>query len=191
MLRTLQEGFERFLRNPLGEAVAAALFLLAATTGILLGGAALLYLSHLMPKKIDHPMMAQMQLLQQIQGVHRTTAAFWIGLFIWIIVLLPSFQSPFLGIPIGWILLQPLWCALLLTHRYDLPCAVALKSVYQLTLQSPAMAFRLYALGLLAFSGLFLFGVGIFITLPIALFATLRQLDDNHRELTSAIQRAY
>lgn len=190
MLRTLQEGLERFLRNPLGEAIAAALFLLASATGILLGGAALLYLSWLSPKH-DNPMMAQMQLMQQLQGVHRMKAAFWIGLVIWIIVILPSFQSPFFGIPIGWIVLQPLWCALLLTHRYDLPCGVALKSVYQLTLQSPAVAFRLYALGLLAFSGLFCFGVGIFITLPIALFATLRQLDDSHRELTSAIQRAY
>jgi hypothetical protein len=191
MFLFLREGFDRFLRNPLGETVAAALFLLASATGILLGGAALLYLSHLAPKKLDNPMMAQMQLLQQLQGVHRTTAAFWIGLIIWAIILLPSFQSPLFGIPMGWILLQPFWCALLLTHRYDLPCFIALKSVYHLTLQSPAIAFRLYTFGLLAFAGLFLFGIGIFITLPIALFATLRQLDDAHRELTSAIQHAY
>jgi hypothetical protein len=46
-------------------------------------------------------------------------------------------------------------------------------------------------LGLIAFSGLFCFGIGIFVTFPIALFATLRLLEQSQRELTLAIQRAY
>lgn len=191
MLTFLHEGLMRFLRNPLGEIVAAALFLLAALTGFLLGVASLLYLSHLTPKQSDDPMQARMQFLQQLQGTRRTATAFWLGLFIWGIAILPNLQSLVLGIPLAWFLMQPLWCALLMTYRYDLALPIALKSVFYLTTQTPAVALRLYALGLLAFSGLICFGFGIFLTLPIALYATLRVLDTAHPELTSAIQRAY
>jgi hypothetical protein len=58
-------------------------------------------------------------------------------------------------------------------------------------MDNPLLAAQMMLLGLIAFSGLFCFGIGIFVTFPIALFATLRLLEQSQRELTLAIQRAY
>lgn len=191
MLSHLQAGFQRFLRNPIGEVLAAALFLLAAVSGIFLGVGAILYLFHLSPNNNSHSPLAQLQIAQQLQGIHRTTTAFWLGIFLWIIAIFPSFQNLIFGIPFSWLLMQPLWCALLVSNRYDLSLSIALKTILHFTFDTPGAACRLYALGLLAFSGLFCFGIGIFITLPIAIEASLRQMELMHRELTAAIQRAY
>ena len=187
----LREGFDRFLRNPLGEAIAAMLFLFAAFTGILLGMGSILYLSHLSTDSAQNPMLARMRLLQPLQNPQRTSTAFWLGIMIWIIAILPNFQSVLLGIPIAWLLIQPLWSALLIANHYALSPLIALRTIWFLTLHAPAVAFRLYALGLLAFSGLFLFGIGICATLPISIFAALRVLETSRLEITAAIQRAY
>ncbi|MBQ9693660.1 MAG: hypothetical protein IJV69_02775 [Kiritimatiellae bacterium] len=191
MIAALQEGVRHFLRNPLQEALAAAFFLIAAITGLFLGVGALIYFVHLMPKSGLDPVTLQMQMLQRFRGTRRVNTAFWLGIIIWLIAVLPNTQNLFLGLPIAWLLIQPFWFALLITDHYDLSLPVALKATYTFTLDNPLLALQFVALGLLAFSGLLCFGIGIFVTLPIALVATLHLLASVQRELSLAIQRAY
>lgn len=191
MFLFLREGAERFFRNPLGEAIAAVLFLFAACTGLLLGVGSLLYISYLTTDPTQDPMLARMQRMQALQNPQRTSTAFWLGIIIWFIAILPNFQNLLFGIPVAWLIIQPFWCALLIANRYGLSVLIALRTVWFLTLHAPAVALPLYALGLLAFSGLLVFGIGICATLPIALFATLRVLETSRLEVTAAIQRAY
>ena len=191
MILALQEGLLRFLRNPLREALAAALFLFASLTGLFLGIGALLYLVHLMPKDNIDPVTFQLQMMQRFRGTRRVNTAFWLGIIIWVVAILPASQSLVLGIPASWLLVQPFWFALVLADCYDLALPVALKATLSFTMDNPLLATQMVLLGLIAFSGLFCFGIGIFITMPIALFATLRLLERSQRELTLAIQRAY
>lgn len=191
MFLFLREGVARFCRNPLGEAIAAVLFLFAACTGLLLGVGSLLYISYLTTDPTQDPMLARMQRMQALQNPQRTSTAFWLGIIIWFIAILPNFQNLLFGIPVAWLIIQPFWSALLIANRYGLSVLIALRTVWFLTLHAPAVALPLYALGLLAFSGLLVFGIGICATLPIALFATLRVLETSRLEVTAAIQRAY
>ena len=191
MMLALQEGLLRFLRNPLREAIAAALFLLASLTGLFLGIGALLYLVHLMPKEQIDPVTFQLQLVQRFRGTRRVNTAFWLGIIIWIVAILPASQNLIFGIPASWILVQPFWFALVLADCYDLALPITLKATFYFTMDNPLLAAQIVLLGLIAFSGLFCFGIGIFVTFPIALFATLRLLEQSQRELTLAIQRAY
>lgn len=191
MFLFLREGIERFFRNPFGEALIALLFLFAACTGLLLGVGSILYISHLTTERTNDPLLARMQMMQSLQNPQRTSTAFWLGILIWFIAILPNFQNLLFGIPVAWLIIQPFWCALLIANRYGLSVLIALRTVWFLTLHAPAVALPLYALGLLAFSGLLVFGIGICATLPIALFATLRVLETSRLEVTAAIQRAY
>ena len=179
------------MRDPLGEVLAAALFLLAAITGLFTGVGALMYLLHLAPKEGCDPITLQLQMMQRFRGTRRVSSAFWLGLLLWLIVVLPNLQNPIFGVPAAWLILQPVWLALLMADRYDLTLPIALKATYHFTMLSPAAAIQLYLLGLLAFAGLFCFGIGILITLPIALYAILRMMESVDRDLSIAVQRAY
>lgn len=190
MLPHLKDGFALFRANPVGESILAFLFLLACATGILLGPAAVLYLWHLNPQAPLGP-MRPLLLTQRLQGTRRVATAFWIGLMIWVIALLPSLRHPLLGMPAWLLLTQPLWLALILADRFDLSLPVALRATLHFLLNAPSKALPCLLLGLLAHAGLFLFGIGILITLPIALRATLCWLDGAPAELSAAIQRAY
>lgn len=191
MFSALQDGYRHFMRNPLGEIIAAALFIVAAITGLFTGIGALMYILHLVPKHGCDPIALQLQIMQRFRGTRRASSAFWLGLILWVIVVLPNLQNPIFGIPTSWLILQPIWLSLLIADHYDLALPVALKATYHFTLNTPKIAFQLYALGLLAFCGLFCFGIGIFITLPIALFATLRMMEFAERDLAIAVQRSY
>ncbi|MBR6802722.1 MAG: hypothetical protein IKM62_02745 [Kiritimatiellae bacterium] len=191
MISFLQDGYRHFMRDPLGEVLAAALFLLAAITGLFTGVGALMYLLHLAPKEGCDPITLQLQMMQRFRGTRRVSSAFWLGLLLWLIVVLPNLQNPIFGVPAAWLILQPVWLSLLMADRYDLTLPIALKATYHFTMLSPAAAIQLYLLGLLAFAGLFCFGIGIFITLPIALYAILRMMESVDRDLSIAVQRAY
>ncbi len=195
-LFALRDGWERFRANPAGEAVAAALFLLASLTGILFGPAALIYLWRLAPKGRDPfaevPFASNLLLLQRLQGTRRVSTAFWLGLGIWAFTVLPFFHHVLLlGIPLGVVLAQPLWLALAVADRFDLPLGVACRAVFRLLADAPGRAFPCLAFGLLAWAGILLFGIGILLTTPIALRALLRYLEGCERELAAAVQGAY
>lgn len=190
MIPCLKDGFTLFRANPVGESILAFLFLVACATGILLGPAAVLYLWHLNPQAPLGPMRALL-LTQRLQGSRRVATAFWLGLAMWVIAVLPSLHHPLLGIPACVLLIQPLWLALVLADRFDLPLPVALRATLRLFLDAPGKALPCVGFGLLAASGSLAFGIGVLITLPIALRATLRWLDNAPTELSAAIQRAY
>lgn len=190
MFSCLKDGFDIFRANPLGESLLALLFLLACATGILLGPAAVLYLWHFNPQAPEGPMRALL-LTQRLQGAKRMPTSFWLGLGIWFVAVLPSLHHPLLGIPAWLLLSQPLWIALLLADRFDLTLPVALRAAFGFLLNAPRKAFPCVLFGLLAASGVCLFGIGVLITLPIALRATLRWLDGAPVELAAAVQRAY
>ena len=97
-LFALRDGWERFRANPVGEAVAAALFLLASLTGILLGPAALVYLFRLAPKEgvpfAESSFAANLLLMQRLQGSRRVPTAFWLGLCLgWLPARCASFEG--------------------------------------------------------------------------------------------------
>lgn len=190
MFDCLKEGFDRFRANPVGEALLAFLFLVACATGILLGPAAVLYLWHLNPQVPEGPLRALL-LTQRLQGTRRMATAFWLGLGIWVVAVLPSLHHPLLGLPAWLLLTQPLWLAIVLTDRFDLSLPVAFRATLGFLIGSPAKALPCLLFGLLATSGVCLFGIGILITLPVALRATLRWLDTAPTELAAAIQKAY
>lgn len=190
MIACLKDGFDYFRSNPVGEAILAFLFLVACATGILLGPAAVLYLWHLSPMAPVGPLRA-LYLTQRLQGTRRIATAFWLGLGIWIIAVLPSLHHPLLGFPVWLLLTQPLWLALVLTDRFDLPLPVALRATLEFLFSAPAKAVPCLLFGLLAFSGTCLFGIGVLITLPVALRAMLRWLDGASVELSAAVQKAY
>lgn len=190
MLRLLQTSFRRFSLNPLGESLLTALFLLAACTGIFLGPAALLYLWHHNPQAPADPTRAVL-LTQRLQNSQRLPAAFWCGLIIWILLLLPGLADLILGVPAGIFLVQPVWIILLFADRFDLPLPLAAKAAVNLFSDAPRKGWQLILLGLIGFSGLFCFGIGILITLPVAVHAMLLLLEHSPAELASAVQKAY
>lgn len=190
MLYFLKRSFDRFCRNPLTETLLTGLFLLAACTGILLGPAALLYLWHHNPQVPNTPMRA-MLLTQRLQNTQRLPSAFWCGLILWIVALLPGLANPILGLSLWMIVVQPIWIILLFADRFDLPLLLAAKATFNLFQDAPQKAWQLVLLGVFGFSGLLCFGIGILITLPVAVHAMMLLLDSSPTELASAVQRAY
>lgn len=195
-LFALRDGWERFRANPVGEAVAAALFLLASLTGILLGPAALVYLFRLAPKEgvpfAESSFAANLLLMQRLQGSRRVPTAFWLGLGIWALTVLPVFHHVLVfGIPAGVVLAQPLWLGVVLADRFDLPPAIACRATLRLIAVFPGKALPCLAFGLLAWAGILLFGIGILLTMPIMFRALLRYLETCERELAAAVQGAY
>lgn len=193
-LEALRMGWARFCLAPLQFALATLLFLLLALTAILTGPAALLWMWYVSPERPVGPLgnlVGGMTLLNRLHGTNRIPAAFWLGLVIWVFGLLPGFHHALLGIiPLCVLLVQPLWLALVFVDRYNLRLSVALKSVTLLCLNVPSVALPAMAFGLLGWSGALLFGVGILITLPIAIHAQLRWLQDRYIFLVAAIQKA-
>ena len=193
-LEALRMGWARFCLAPLQFALATLLFLLLALTAILTGPAALLWMWYVSPERPVGPLgnlVGGMTLLNRLHGTNRIPAAFWLGLVIWVFGLLPGFHHALLSIiPLCVLLVQPLWLALVFVDRYNLRLSVALKSVTFLCLNAPSVALPAMAFGLLGWSGALLFGVGILITLPIAIHAQLRWLQDRHIFLVAAIQKA-
>lgn len=190
MTDLLRKSFRHFARNPIAESLLTGLFLLAACTGILLGPAAVLYLWHHNPQIPDTPMRAIL-LSQRLQNTHRLPAAFWCGLIIWIFAILPGLAHPVFGLSLWMIAVQPVWMVILLSDRFDLPLNLAGKTVFTLFQTAPRTALQLLLLGIIAFSGILLFGIGIFITLPVAVRAMHLLLDSSPTELASAVQQAY
>lgn len=189
MLTLLRRSFERFTRNPLAESLLTALFLLAACTGILLGPAALLYLWHHNPQAPETPLRA-MLLTQRLQNTRRLPTAFWCGLILWVVALI-GLTDPELGLPLWMILVQPLWVMILLADRFDLPLPLTAKAAFNFFRDAPQKAWALVLLGLFGFAGALCFGIGIFITLPVAVRAMLLLLEESPRELAAAVQKAY
>lgn len=190
MFTLLQRSFNRFCRNPLSESLLTGLFLLAACTGIFLGPAALLYLWHHNPQVPDSPLRA-MLLTQRLQNTQRLPTAFWCGLILWVVALLPGLADPILGLSLWMIVVQPIWIILLFTDRFDLPLPLAAKATFNLFRDAPQKAWQLVLLGVFGFAGLLCFGIGILITLPVAVYAMQLLLDSSPTELASAVQRAY
>lgn len=189
MLTLLHKSFCRFSRNPLAESLLTALFLLAACTGILLGPAALLYLWHHNPQLPDSPMRAVL-LSQHLQNSRRLPTAFWCGLILWTIALI-GLTDPEVGLPLWTLLVQPVWVILLFADRFDLTLSLAAKAAFNLFRDAPQKAWALVLLGLFGFAGVLCFGIGILITLPVAVRAMQLLLESSPRELASAVQKAY
>lgn len=192
MLKHLKQSFDYFSRMPLTESLLTGLFLLAACTGILLGPAAILYLWHHNPQAVcTPPPMRAVLLSQRLQNSQRLPTAFWCGLILWVMALLPGLANPVLGLSLWMIAVQPIWIILLFTDRFDLPLTLAAKATLNLFQDAPKTAWQLVLFGIFGFSGLLCFGIGILITLPIAVHAMLLLLDSSPTELASAVQRAY
>lgn len=190
MMAHLCEAWERFCRNPLPEALLCALFLLASMTGILLGPAALCYLWHHNPQNAITSPATALLLSQRLNGNARMQTAFWLGLAIWVMALLPLFASSLFGLPIWFFAIQPLWLAIAIADRFDLPLALTLRATLAFIQLAPAKAFLCMGLGLLGFLGICCFGVGILITLPVATRALMTTLDTCALPLAAAVQRA-
>lgn len=188
----LSRAWETFRSNPLGEALAALFFLIGTATGLLTGVSALLYTAWLRVAPASAPGPVRLMLLPgQIQGRFRVATAFWLGLILFILFLIPSLMHPLLGFPAWYVVGQPLWIALILTALYDLPFGVALRAVVNLAFAAPGPTLVLIGLGLLAFAGVAFFGIGLFVTVPLAFRAALLYLDDLRTEISAAIQKAY
>ena len=190
MMAHLREAWGRVCRNPLAEALLSALFLLASLTGILLGPAALCYLWHHNPQNAIPTPASALLLSQRLQGSARMQTAFWLGLAIWVMALLPLFASTLFGLPIWFFAIQPLWLAIAIADRFDLPLALTLRATVAFIQIAPAKAFTCMGLGLLGFLGICCFGIGLFITLPVATRALMTTLDTCALSLAAAIQRA-
>lgn len=190
MLVALRDGYHHFMRDPLRVAIATLLFLLTVSTGFLAGIGALIYIQYLKP---DANLPFQLRIFQHVRSMPRLTSAFLLGLSIWAICCFIPFLQSYLifGIPAAWIITQPLWFALLLADSYDLAPKIALKATCKFTCTYPLRAVKVYALGLLAFSGLLIFGLGVLFTLPVALFATLQLMNTMQQEFSLSIQQAY
>lgn len=197
----LREGWRFFCANPVREAALALLFFLGGLTGLFLGPAANLWLWHLEPNKPEEtllgdtllgPLVGQMALAQRLQVPHRLATCFWLGLLLWCVALIPAAHATLLGfIPVGLLLIQPLWLALVLADRFALPFGVACRATCNFIADAPGRAFGAMALGLAGGLGALLFFVGLFITLPVANRALLLWLSRCHADLAAAIQRAY
>jgi hypothetical protein len=159
MLQALHAGWHYFCNHYTGLVFATLGILLAASTGILFGLGAMLYLAYMTQQRDQAPLLSKLAIIQQLQGAYRLATMFWLGIAIWAIIVFPTFQSPFLGVPLSWLIIQPLWLALMMSFRYDLSLVTALKSVWHLTIAYPRVAIQLYLLGLLAFVGPF--GLGL------------------------------
>lgn len=190
MMLHLREAWERFCRDPLAEALLTALFLLASFTGILLGPAALCYLWHHNSQNAIRTSASVLLLTQRLQGSERMRTAFWLGLVIWVMALLPLFASSLFGLPVWFFAIQPLWLAIVIADRFDLPFALTLRATVAFIQLAPAKAFACMGLGLLGFLGVCCFGVGLLITLPVATRALMTTLDTCALSLAAAIQRA-
>lgn len=197
-LADLRGGWRFFCANPVAEAIFAALFFLAGLTGILLGPAAVMWLWHLNPSRAGAnplagtpfaPVFDQAFLAQRLQGP-RLAAAFWLGLTLWAVTFFFAAVSLFGLIPLGLLLAQPVWLALVLADRFGLPFAVACRVTLRFVRNAPARALAAMGFGLIGCAGAALAGVGLFITLPVANRALLLWLGRCHADLAAAIQES-
>ena len=197
-LADLRGGWRFFCANPVAEAIFAALFFLAGLTGILLGPAAVMWLWHLNPSRAGAnplagtpfaPVFDQAFLAQRLQGP-RLAAAFWLGLTLWAVTFFFAAVSLFGLIPLGLLLAQPVWLALVLADRFGLPFAVACRVTLRFVRNAPARALAAMGFGLIGCAGAALAGVGLFITLPVANRALLLWLGRCHAELAAAVQES-
>lgn len=197
-LADLRGGWRFFCANPVAEAIFAALFFLAGLTGILLGPAAVMWLWHLNPSRAGAnplagtpfaPVFDQAFLAQRLQGP-RLAAAFWLGLTLWAVTFFFAAVSLFGLIPLGLLLAQPVWLALVLADRFGLPFAVACRVTLRFVRNAPARALAAMAFGLIGCAGAALAGIGLFITLPVANRALLLWLGRCHADLAAAVQES-
>ena len=197
-LADLRGGWRFFCANPVAEAIFAALFFLAGLTGILLGPAAVMWLWHLNPSRAGAnplagtpfaPVFDQAFLAQRLQGP-RLAAAFWLGLTLWAVTFFFAAVSLFGLIPLGLLLAQPVWLALVLAVRFGLPFAVACRVTLRFVRNAPARALAAMGFGLIGCAGAALAGVGLFITLPVANRALLLWLGRCHADLAAAVQES-
>lgn len=197
-LADLRGGWRFFCANPVAEAIFAALFFLAGLTGILLGPAAVMWLWHLNPSRAGAnplagtpfaPVFDQAFLAQRLQGP-RLAAAFWLGLTLWAVSFFFAAVSLFGLIPLGLLLAQPVWLALVLADRFGLPFAVACRVTLRFVRNAPARALAAMGFGLIGCAGAALAGVGLFITLPVANRALLLWLGRCHADLAAAVQES-
>lgn len=197
-LADLRGGWRFFCANPVAEVIFAALFFLAGLTGILLGPAAVMWLWHLNPSRAGAnplagtpfaPVFDQAFLAQRLQGP-RLAAAFWLGLTLWAVTFFFAAVSLFGLIPLGLLLAQPVWLALVLADRFGLPFAVACRVTLRFVRNAPARALAAMGFGLIGCAGAALAGVGLFITLPVANRALLLWLGRCHADLAAAVQES-
>lgn len=197
-LADLRGGWRFFCANPVAEAIFAALFFLAGLTGILLGPAAVMWLWHLNPSRAGvnplagtpfAPVFDQAFLAQRLQGP-RLAAAFWLGLTLWAVTFFFAAVSLFGLIPLGLLLAQPVWLALVLADRFGLPFAVACRVTLRFVRNAPARALAAMGFGLIGCAGAALAGIGLFITLPVANRALLLWLGRCHADLAAAVQES-
>ena len=197
-LADLRGGWRFFCANPVAEAIFAALFFLAGLTGILLGPAAVMWLWHLNPSRAGAnplagtpfaPVFDQAFLAQRLQGP-RLAAAFWLGLTLWAVTFFFAAVSLFGLIPLGLLLAQPVWLAIVLADRFGLPFAVACRVTLRFVRNAPARALAAMGFGLIGCAGAALAGVGLFITLPVANRALLLWLGRCHADLAAAVQES-
>ncbi len=191
-IKTLQASWALFRRSPMMDAVATGLFLLISLTGVLTGGAMLLYTAYLGCTQSQIPVQLQwLMRMQQVQGVHKMRVAFWLGLGAWVLLFIPNLMATVLIFPLWYLVSLPLWLALLLTGRYDISLTVAGKMLWCLVTEAPALVGQLLLLALIGFGGCIFFGIGVLITLPVALRAILMLFDANEGRLRKALQKAY
>ncbi len=188
---SIQEGFQRIREKPLEDLLGVLLFLFGAMTGILFGFSALLYLWYCSHHRQLKNITSIFLFIQRLQGTQRLTSAFWLGLSIWGIFCLPILLPSEIGLLLWWLLIQPFWLALFLVDRFDLSLHTVFKTLIAFLQFAPKQFMVCIILGLLTFCGLFFFGIGILLTLPIGVYAELRLLDVLQAKLSIAIQKAY
>lgn len=184
----LKAAAQDFWRNPLLEIVLTLFFLLFVITGIFLGPAAIAYFWHHNPSAPPPP--ARTLLLgQRFSGSQRLRTCLVLGWVLWLLVLYPVWSGSICWGLAWWVIMQPFWVMMLIADRYDLNLTVTLKATCVFATSAPRKAGMLLLLGLLGYAGTLLGIIGIVVTLPIAVNASLRLLEDCHLELAGAVQR--
>lgn len=194
----LCEGWRFFCANPVSEALYSVLFFVAGLTGLFLGPAAIMWLWHLNPDRDGvNPLsgtpfasLLNPALLTQRFLGPRLASTFWLGLLVWAVMLFLATFHLFEFIPLGMLLVQPIWLTLVLADRFGLSFGVACRVTLRFFFKAPARALMAMTFGFIACSGVVLAFIGLFVTLPLANRALLRWLDRCHADLAAAVQES-
>ena len=193
----LLRGGRDFGKNPLGEIIVAMLFILFSLLGFTFGLAAMLYLLYLDPLWRADPAGRMLHFTRYFQSSFRLWAGFLLGGLIWLFLVGPMVSG--WGIVPVFLLVQPLWIAILLVHRFDLSPWTALGAAWRLFCEFPATAFSLVALGMVACAPMLLGSLFLPVgnplslfsvaTLPIAFRAMLYRMEVARLQLAAIIQQ--
>ncbi len=202
---SLKRSVQIYHKSLFELAVITAIAIGAIFTGLFAGVAVILYFWLLNSRLQAHHvslLQQRLQLLLQFQGVHRLRTMTKLGVALWVALWMmtsPGGETVF-GFPVIWVLLQPLFLAMMLANQYDLPAMIALRSMVFFIWREPACALPIMGATLLGFCGVWcgsLFddagplAIMVLATLPIAFLTALQLLEAAKERLVYIIQEAY